>query len=577
MVRTSTISTQRSTVRQLFSRVHSRLVVNVALLLLSLIMLGTASLQMRSYEDGITRSSFTVHQAIPLPVLKYTPTHSQGNTVAVIVHGYSADKEMMSGLAVDLARAGVTTYTFDLPGHGASTAPYAAPGTQNVVPRLVSSVGEVVDYALAHADTPHPRLVLIGYSIGTIAAGEYALQHPTLSNLQATVLVAGLLNDQPTLTNPRNLLVLSGQFDLPGINDISRKLIASGCDVPVARVADSYSCAVDAPHNQTVMRQREVLRGLDHISIITAGSTHTTILNWLGTTVDPTITSNHVVGDARIHWTLFGLLGAALGALGLIGLGSTWLRLAPAAEEVAVTAAESGERGKGKRSLWRRLGVIAGALAVGLAAMRWWLPTNFWLPEPAPFGFIQQQVSGDVALLLLVAGVALWAAIRFIPGVRSLAEWPVRSRILPQVALAAAVAAFLYFTLGKISSFGWESLALSPARLWRAGVYVLMIWPFFWGVQALLTGYTRRTGRGARADLAATLLIVASFVGAILMNFARLSYLGILLPVVTVMLLAFIGLAAWARRTVAVPVWLLSVAQALLMGWLLAATLPLLG
>ncbi|HEX8036698.1 MAG TPA: alpha/beta fold hydrolase [Ktedonobacterales bacterium] len=580
MARIDTITThsaQRPTIRQLLSRTRSRLIVNVALLLLSLVMLGVAALQMRGYEDGITRTSFTLQQAIPLPVLKFTPAHNRGNVVAVIVHGYSADKEMMSGLAVDLARAGVTTYTYDLPGHGASTAPYGAPGTHNVVPRLVSSLGEVVDYALAHAYTPHPRLVLIGYSIGTIAAGEYALQHPELSTLQATVLVAGVLNDQPTPSNPRNLLVLSGQFDLPGINDISRKLIASGCDVPVARVDDSYSCAVAASQNQTGMRQREVLPGLDHISIITAGSTHTMILQWLGATVDPSITSNRVVGDARIHWMLFGLFGAALGALALIGLGSTWLRLAPAAGEVTAAATAHAEHSPSRRALWPRLGVIAGALAIGLAAMRWWLPTDFWLPEPAPFGFIQQQVSGDVALLLLVAGVVLWAAVRFVPGVRSLAEWPARSRILPQVALAGAVAVFLYFTLGKISSFGWESLALSPARLWRAGVYVLMIWPFFCAVQALLAGYARRTGRGARADLAATLLIVASFMGAILLNFGRLSYLGILLPVVAILLLAFIGLSAWTRRAVGMPVWLISGAQALLMGWLLAATLPLLG
>jgi hypothetical protein len=209
--------------------------------------------------------------------------------------------------------------------------------------------------------------------------------------------------------------------------------------------------------------------------------------------------------------------------------------------------------------------------------MRFWLPTDFWQPDPAPFSFIQQQVSGDVALLLLVAGVALLAALRFIPGVRSLADWPARSRIVPQVVLAGVVAVFLYFTLGKMSSFGWESLALLPARLWRAALYTLMVWPFFLGVGALLAGYVRRTGRGARADLAATLLIVASFLGAILMNFGRLSYLGILLPVVAILLLAFIGLAAWTRRMVATPVWLISGAQALLIGWLIAATLPLLG
>lgn len=578
MARTSAVSVPPPAIRQLSPRSRPRLIVHVALLLLSLLTFGVASLQMRSFEDGISRTSFTLQRAIPLPVLKFTPAHSQTNTVAIIVHGYSADKEMMSGLAVDLARAGVTTYTYDLPGHGASTVPYGAAGTTNVVPRLVSSVGEVVDYALSHADRPNPRLVLIGYSVGTIAAGEYALHHPNLSNLQATVLVAGLLNDQPTLTNPRNLLVLSGQFDLPGINDTSRRLIASGCAIPLARVPDSYQCAATGPNDQLIMRERVVLHGLDHIGIITAGSTHTKILHWLGATVDPAITSNRVVGDARIHWMLLGLMAAALGALALIGIGSTVLRLAPVSGEVSEVAVAGGnERSGSSRSLWPRLGVIAGALGVGLLAIRVWLPTDFWLPEPAPFGFIQQQVSGDVALLLLVAGGALLAAMRFIPGARSLAEWPARSRIVPQVALAGAVAVFLYFTLGKMSSFGWESLALLPARLWRAGLYALLVWPFFLGVGSLLAGYIRRTGRGVRADLAVTLLVVASFLGAILMNFGRLSYLGILLPVIAILLFAFVGLAAWTRRMVAAPVWLISGAQALLMGWLIAATLPLLG
>ncbi len=603
MSRISALPVSPPTFQTLSPRTRPRLIVHVALLLLSLITFGVASLQMRSFESGITRTSFTLQRAIPLPVLKYTPAHSQTNTVAIIVHGYSADKEMMSGLAVDLARAGVTTYTYDLPGHGASTVPYGVPGNTNVVPRLVSSVSEMADYALSHAEQPNPRLVLIGYSVGTIAAGEYALQHPNLSNLKATVLVAGLLNDQPTLTNPRNLLVLSGQFDLPGINDTSRRLIASGCDIPLARVPDSYQCVAAGPNNQQVMRERVVLHGLDHIGIITAGTTHTKILNWLGRTVDPTITSNRVVGDARIHWMLLGLMSAALGALALIGIGSTALRLAPASDEAPdsgeapasgeapvsgevtvsgeapgeVTVVSADERANSNRSLWPRLGVIAGALGAGLLAMRFWLPTDFWQPDPAPFSFIQQQVSGDVALLLLVAGVVLLAALRFIPGVRALADWPARSRIVPQVVLAGAVAVFLYFTLGKMSSFGWESLALLSARLWRAALYTLMVWPFFLGVGALLAGYVRRTGRGVRADLAATLLVVASFLGAILMNFARLSYLGILLPVVAILLLAFIGLAAWTRRMVATPVWLISGAQALLIGWLIAATLPLLG
>jgi hypothetical protein len=77
--------------------------------------------------------------------------------------------------------------------------------------------------------------------------------------------------------------------------------------------------------------------------------------------------------------------------------------------------------------------------------------------------------------------------------------------------------------------------------------------------------------------LSKTAKIVLSFVAAIIMNFGRLSYLGILLPVVGILLLVFIGVAAWARRMIepASLLVFLSMSQALLLAWLLAATLPL--
>jgi pimeloyl-ACP methyl ester carboxylesterase len=557
------------------------------LLVFCLAAFGIAVLQVRSFESDVVRTSFTLQDQVPLPVLKFSPLHHRLNVIAVLAHGYSADKEMMSGLGVDLARAGITAYTFDFPGHGASTVPYGGLNHTGVVKELVATVGEMVNYALAHADSPHPRLALIGYSLGTIAVGDYALSHPTESSLQATVLVAGILQDQPTTTNPRNLLVLSGQFDLPGINGTSQHLIASGCAVPVADVASTFRCGVGSAGAGPTgasgsLRERKVLGGLDHISIITAGSTHSSILQWLKATVDPQIDTTQIVADSRIHWLLFGALAALAASLFLLADMSIMLGMSPSSssnpglrQEVDFHQAHSDQVIPG---FWPRVGVIGAVLLTALVVIHFWLPADFWAPEPAPFGFLKQQVSADVALFLLVAGAVLLGTVFLLmPRLRPKGIWPGWPSALRQVALAALMVLFLYFTLGKFSSFGWESLAISPARLFRAVIYSVMILPFFLGVRLLFAGYAHQQARSAVADLATTALILASFIAAIVMNFGRLSYLGILLPVVAILLLVYIGVAAWARRVIAPPSLLifLSTSQALLLAWLLAATLPL--
>lgn len=523
--------------------------------------------QIRAYEAGVVRQSFTLDGRIPAPVTRYTPTQRSVNEIAVLAHGYSADKEIMSAFAVDLAKQGITAYTFDFPGHGASSVPYGgASGAAGAVPGLVATLGEVVDYATSHATTPHPTIVLIGYSLGTIAVGEYALMHPHQSNLGATVLVAGILQDRLTPIVPRNVLVLSGQFDLPGINATAQRLMASGCGVAQARVANVYSCNLTTPYP----RSRIVLPGLDHISIVTAASTHAAVLSWLQKTVDPRIGATPVNADIRLHWFLLGVLAAALALVPLVALGGSAIgRFQPSAE---LDFTES----KPSRSLiWQNMGLVGGSLALALAVIHFWLPANFWAAEPFPFGFLNQQVSADVALFLLVAGVLLWAGRRFMTPatVRFHATWWREAAL--QALLALGIATFLYFTLGKLSSYAWESLALTPTRAWHAAVYAVMVLPFFAAAQLLLARGAWSSGwRALAIDASVTALVLASFVGAIVMNFARLSYLGILLPIVGVLLISLLGLNAWIRRIVPHSIVLISVTQALILGWILAATLP---
>lgn len=575
---------QGSRVIQRLTSIVRRPVVFQSALLAALLLTFLLSVsQVRAYTGAIQRDSFTLQGAIPAPVLRYTPpANSRLPVVAVVAHGYAASKEIMSSFAVDLAKQGITVYTFDFPGHGASTAYYGGPAHNGsgVVKQLVSTLGEVVDYATAHAP-PHAKVVLLGYSLGTIAVGEYALQHPNMANLQATVLVAGILQDKPTLTNPRNLLVLSGQFDLPGINDIARNAIAAACATPASVIrGTSYQCEVNA----TDSRKRVILPGLDHISIVTAASTHDVVINWLGKTVDPHIGQAPVNADSRLHWMLVGFLAALLSVVPLVKLLALAFRLRPAqaeptpAEEAAVVEAvplvEAPETTPGLSRLLG-FGALVGSLALGLLALRLALPSSFWGPDPFPFTFLRQQVSADVAIFFLFAGALLTAALWGVRRFRVHITLPPWREALPQGVIAALVTVFLTLTLGGLSTYAWESLALDPQRLWRGAVYAVMVWPFFFGLRSLLRAMAPRLKHPVLADLGASLLIVASLVGAIVMNFGRLSYLGILLPIVAILLLLFAGISAVARHTVWRPVALISVLEAFLLAWILSATLPL--
>jgi hypothetical protein len=433
----------------------------------------------------------------------------------------------------------------------------------------VSTVGEVVTYARTHAATPHPKVVLLGYSLGTIAVGEYVLRHPNATDIAATVLIAGILQDHPTISTPRNLLVLSGQFDLPGINETSRMLVASGCAVPLTAVTATYRCDTGQAEAH---RQRIILPGLDHISIVTAGATHAAVVAWLGAYVDAHIGTVAANADVRLHWMLLGFLAAALALFPLIAIGSRLLGgraarsdLQPASASVAPSP-----------PVWLDLAVLSGALIGGLLALRMLLPQSFW--APTPLHFLAQQVSADTATYLAVVGALLLAGQALIPALRARLLASLRASAAWQIPLAAVAVLFLYATLGGLSSFAWENLMLSPERLWRAAAYVALIAPYFVSLQAMLSSYMARRARvAALAQAVPAVLLTVALVAAIVMNFGRLSYLGILLPIVIIILLALVGLAAGVRRYVRAPALLIATIQTLLLAWILAATLPLVG
>jgi dienelactone hydrolase len=534
-----------------------------AFLVLALGVFALATWQVHASESQVLREEVTISSAgARISALRFTPRDEQLNIVAVVAHGYAGSKEVMTTFCVELAKQGVTAYCFDFPGHGSSPEIFdpntALSGAQS---QLTDTVGAVVDYALQNMPRRDAKLVLIGHSMGTAAVGLYALRHPDLPNLAATVLVSPVLSAAPTTSNPRNLLVLAGDGDPATIIAIAKMRVAEGCGQP-SEDALSADLTCGDPRQGTG-RKLAILPGLNHITILTASSAHKQILGWLHDGLDAGITTDTVTADQRFLWLLLGLGAAFLALLPASALASAGLHQLPA-RRVGPTASAS------YLMALAALGVMVIALGAGMLALRFFVDS--------PFGFLRQALAPDLATFLFGAGLIALCVALGVPVYRRGADWPRGFAIAAQILLAVGAFVFLYFTLGALSTFAWANLALIPARLWRALVIALLCIPLFLGGELLVRPVARATPwLAAGVKLVIALLITGALFLAIRIDADRLAFLLFLLPIMAIVLLLFVALEVWARREVERPLVFIALSEALILGWVVAATFPLLG
>jgi dienelactone hydrolase len=534
-----------------------------AFLILALAVFALATWQVHATESQVVREEITIGGAGGnISALRFTPRNERLNIVAVVAHGFSGSKEVMTTFCAELAKQGVTAYCFDFPGHGSSPEIFdpnaALSGAQS---QLTDTVGAVVDYALQHMPRQDAKLVLIGHSMGTSAVGLYALRHSDLPNLAATVLVSPVLDEAPTVANPRNLLVLAGDADPAGIVKTAKMRVAEGCgETSDGALSADLTCG---DPKQGTGRKLVILPGLNHITILTASATHQQILDWLSAGLDAGITTDTVTADQRFLWLLLGLGAAFLALLPALALASAGLR------QLSARQVESASGTVYLRAL-TALGVMAAALAVGMIALHFFVDS--------PFGFLLQALSPDLATFLFGAGIVALGVALAVPKYRRAAGWPRNFAIAAQILLAVGALVFLYFTLGALSTFAWATLALTPARVWRALALALLFTPLFLGSELLLRPVARaKPWLAAGTKLIVTLLTTVALFAAILIDADRLSFLLFLLPIMAIFLLLFVALETWARRELARPIVFIALSEALILGWAVAATFPLLG
>lgn len=521
--------------------------------LFSLVFLALFALgfnRVTAYEDQIQRSHFTITGSLPVPVLKMQPHGGDTGLVAVVAHGFSGSKELMSSFGVELARAGITTYLFDFPGHAESTVTLPANDSTRRNTLNLTTLDEVVTYVRSHnTATTHPQIILLGHSMGSTVVGNYALAHPDAHDIVSTILVSPVAQEQPTTTTPQNLLMLVGQNDLPSTIPNSLHMAKAGCGLPHALAPNSSTFECGNPASGTG-RRVVVLPDLTHLTIINAHGSFMETLAWLKRIDPTTVSTTNLQSDQRLFWLEFGVAGILLA---IFPLGTLLLEI------FQVHSNPHSIKG-------RDLAVFYIFLIVGIGA------TIGILFAWKPFSFLHillaDYLAGYFFFVALCMACLIFLVRRFLP-------LPSSRQLISQVIIGLLLALLLYFTLGQLLTFAWQRFLLTPARFWRLCILFILLLPLFLLDEGINRGYQERGAtRAVIASLVFKLLLLAGLFLAIMLT-PGLGFLNIVLPV---LLLIFLLLTAWGTqfyqrgKRAAITTSILS---AFVVAWSIAAIFPL--
>ena len=534
---------------------RKRLQYRVRNILLLAIFLGLFALgfnRVIAYEDGTTRRTFTVEGTIPVPVLEMHPAHGETALVAVVAHGFSGSKDLMTGFGVELARAGVTAYLFDFPGHGESPVPLASnTSSDRNGPDNLTALDEVVNYVRSHNTATHsPKIILLGHSMGSTAVGDYVMAHANESDLISTILISPVGNEHPTRTQPKNLLMLVGQNDIPATITNSMRLLQLGCGLSAtqSQPASTQSMECGNPADGTG-RRAVVLPNLNHITILNASGTFQEMLNWLHRTYPQAVNTSHMQSDVRLAWLLLGVVGILLAMFPLCSIILDMFDINGIPRPF-----------RGQDVLFFALCALVG-IAVAISIQYLW----------QPFGFVHvllgDYVTGYFFFTALVTALIILAVRRMLP-------IPRFHQAIVQMLIGILLALFLYFTLGQLATFAWQRFTLSLPRLLVFALISVLIWPLFLLDEGISRG-SQEYGffPGVLTSVAFKALLVTGLIVAISLT-PGLGFLSIVLPVLVLMfvLLIAFGTQLYVSGKAAIAAATLS---ALVVAWSMAASFPI--
>lgn len=475
---------------------------------------GTAVWHLEEARRGLSITALDTGGA---PATVYRLPESQG-PIVVIAHGFAGSRQLMEAFALTLARAGYTAVSFDFQGHGRNPAPMSGDLTriEGTTQHLIAETAAVVDAASLTFGQQSDPIALLGHSMAT----DIVVRHAITDRRVAAVVAVSMYSEAVTARDPARLLVVTGAWE-PGLRKVA--LAALRLVDPQAEEGDTAS----DPQN-AVLRRAVVSPMVEHVGVLYSATSLREARAWI---------------DDAFGRASSGPVVATGGWIALL-LGSLLLLAWP----LAALLPEARRRPDSPIADTFLTATLLPAVLTPLVL------------HPIKLSFLPVLVADYLVLHFLVYGLIALALLRW-HGVRFGALDLVSAIALVAFALGVFGLALDRYTASFLPHWGRVPViaALAVGAL-----------PFMLADSILTEAGHARFWR----SLVARLVFLASLGLAVALDFERLFFLIIVLPVIVLFFLVFGLMGRWVGRrsgTAMAP----GLALGLILAWALGVTFPL--
>jgi pimeloyl-ACP methyl ester carboxylesterase len=479
---------------------------------------------LRAATSGLSVETVTVDG---IPATVFRPASGPPRPAVVIAHGFAGSQQLMRSFATTLAHNGYVAVTFDFAGHARNSAPLTGnlADTEGATRTLIAQTAQIAAFARQFGDG---RLAVIGHSMASDVVVRFSEATPDVG---ATIAVS-MFSQAVTATEPRNLLVIVG-----GWEGILKREALRAIGLATSPTPAAPGVTYGDPARGTA-RRAAFSPGVEHVGVLYSRASLREAVDWL----DRSFAIERLGGPvvmAQGPWILLLLAGVVV-------LARPLSRLLPR------IAAPPAGASLGWRRMW--LPLIVPMLA-----------TPFLL-RIVPTNVLPVLVADYLTAHFIVFGLTTAACLAWLR-----VPWPSRASVGRTLAAAAAVIAFGFIGLvWPINAFVTSFLA-GPGRLPLIAAMLVGTLVYFLVDEWL----TRGPGAAAGAYAASKLALLVSLGIAVSLDFERLFFLIIILPVILPFFLVYGLFSAWTYRSTGQPM-VAGIANATAFAWAIGVTFPLL-
>lgn len=521
------------------SRQHASAAVNLLLGVVGIVALVIALLNLRATAEGIVVESVSVGET-PATIF-YGATRNEG-AVVVIAHGFAGSQQLMQPFALTFARNGYTAVTFDFLGHGRNPRPLTGSIMEEdgATQALVAETARIAAYMRQRrsaAASPQPAtqpIAVLGHSMASDIVVRFAQMDPDVA---ATIAVS-MFSPAVTATTPPNLLVIVGEWE-GFLKEEALRAVERA--FPDAQVREGVTYG---EIEKGEARRAAFSPNVEHVGVLYSRASMSEALAWLDATFD-VARSGEPYLDARGAFILLLLAGSLALARPLF----SWLPV--------VTPYRAGA------SLpWRRLWPCLLLPAIVTPVVLQVVPTQF-LPV-----LVGDYLAAHFAMYGLLTAIALF--------------WVRHRQAAPSGPSAKPAPRALILSTAGFIAFGFVFL------VWPIDSYVTSFVPGLWRlplILAMLVGtlaffisdewLTRGAGAARGGYFVSKIAFLLSLAGAVALDFERLFFLVIIVPVIAVFFLVYGLLSRWAYARTGHPL-VGAIGNAVAFAWAIGVTFPLL-